>query len=81
MDQSLNILMKTKVIFSSSMFLFWEKCSVMANMPPLVKFYLFAGSVYSPGDPLLISEQGEVQDGHYFIKVSSLVLSRSHHMR
>jgi len=27
------------------------------------------GSVYSPDDPLLISEQGEVQDGHYFLKV------------
>merc|ERR1711997_974790 len=27
------------------------------------------GSAYSPDDPLLISEQGEVQDGHYFIKV------------
>jgi len=25
--------------------------------------------LYSPDDPLLISEQGEVQDGHYFIKV------------
>ena len=73
--------MKTKVIFDSSMFLLWERCSVMANMPPLVKFYLFAGSVYSPGDPLLISEQGEVQDGNYFIKVSSLALSQSHHMR
>lgn len=24
---------------------------------------------YSPDDPLLISEQGEIQDGHYFIKV------------
>ena len=28
-----------------------------------------AGSGYSPDDPLLISEQGEIQDGHYFIKV------------
>merc|ERR1712013_866274 len=27
------------------------------------------GGVYSPDDPLLISEQGEVQDGHYFLKV------------
>lgn len=27
------------------------------------------GSVYSPDDPLLISEQGEVQDSHYFLKV------------
>lgn len=25
--------------------------------------------VYSPDDPLLLTEQGEVQDGHYFIKV------------
>eukprot|EP00091_Calanus_sinicus_P010090 TRINITY_DN2343_c0_g1_i6.p2 TRINITY_DN2343_c0_g1~~TRINITY_DN2343_c0_g1_i6.p2 ORF type:complete len:108 (-),score=26.51 TRINITY_DN2343_c0_g1_i6:768-1091(-) len=30
---------------------------------------VIGGSVYSPDDPLLISEQGEVQDGHYFIKV------------
>jgi len=27
------------------------------------------GSGYSTDDPLLITEQGEVQDGHYFIKV------------
>merc|ERR1711936_1048223 len=27
------------------------------------------GSGYSPDDPLLISEAGEIQDGHYFIKV------------
>ena len=28
-----------------------------------------AGSGLSPDDPLLMSEQGESQDGHYFIKV------------
>ena len=28
-----------------------------------------AGSGLSPDDPLLMSEQGETQDGHYFIKV------------
>ena len=34
-------------------------------------FHNIAGSSgYSPDDPLLISEQGEVQDGHYFIKVT-----------
>ena len=26
---------------------------------------------YLPDDPLLFSEQGELQDGHYFIKVRS----------
>ena len=29
-----------------------------------------SGSGYSTDDPLLITEQGEVQDGHYFIKVT-----------
>lgn len=28
-----------------------------------------AGGVYSPDDPLLLTEQGEVQDGHYYLKV------------
>merc|ERR1719439_195748 len=30
---------------------------------------VIGNSGYSPDDPLLISEQGETQDGHYFIKV------------
>jgi len=30
---------------------------------------VIGNSGYSPDDPLLISEQGEIQDGHYFIKV------------
>ena len=36
----------------------------------MLMFDVAGSSGYSPDDPLLISEQGEVQDGHYFIKVT-----------
>ena len=35
-----------------------------------VIIFLISGSGYSTDDPLLITDQGEIQDGHYFIKVT-----------
>jgi hypothetical protein len=34
-----------------------------------------AAASYLPDDPLLFTEQGELQDGHYFIKVSGAAFS------
>ena len=39
------------------------------------------GSGYSTDDPLLITEQGEVQDGHYFIKVKLISFLEIKHIQ